>query len=219
VKKGHRFIVFIAVSAIALIITGGTAITLGPSAEELAKSVKFDRKVLMIAMQESGSGVQRLIGYDESNYQIMAPGISVTVPEDRTDAVLKALREKIQRFKYMAFVVEMNEGMKTDTIGILKGSDQYDILRVMHTGGDDDDVTNEDLIERLKGWEKGSSFDIIGADNDWVELEFTVVPKDLKSFAEEVNDFCPDAVEKEAGSVDGLISEIRKTRRLLLWWD
>jgi hypothetical protein len=198
---------------------GAPTVTLSPYAEELAKTIKFDRQVLITAKEESGSSIYRLIGYDEKDYQIIAEGIVVPVPEDRTDMVLDSLREKLTPLKYMAFVVEMNAGIKTDKIGILRGTDQYEILRVMHTDGDDYDISNEDVIERLKEWEKNSPFDIIGADNDWVEIEFKTLPKDLKSFAEEVYDFCPDAVDQGPGSVSELITEIQQTRRLFLWWD
>jgi len=71
----------------------------------------------------------------------------------------------------------------------------------------------------LKEWEEYSSFDILGADNDWVELEFKSLPRDLKAFAEEVYDFCPDAVDQGPGSVKGLIKDIIRTKRLFLWWD
>ena len=214
----YPLLVFLIASA--LLLAGGAAtVTLSPQAEELAKSVKFDRQVLIMAKEESGASIYRLIGYDEKNYQIMADGIAVTVPEIRTDMVLDSLRRKLTPLKYMAFVVEMNAGIKTDRIGILKGTDQYDILRVMHTDGDDYDISNEDVIERLKDWEKSSPFDIIGADNDWVEIEFKTLPQDLKAFAEEVYDFCPDAVDQGPGSVGGLITEIELTKRLFLWWD
>ena len=221
--KFHRrdhYLLFVFLFASALLLIGGEeTITLSPHAEELAKSIKFDRQVLIMAKEESGASVYRLIGYDEKDYQIMADGIAVTVPEDRTDTVLTSLRRKLTPLKYMAFVVEMNAGIKTDRIGILKGADQYDILRVMHTDGDDYDISNSDVIERLKEWEKCSPFDIIGADNDWVEIEFKTLPKDLKAFAEEVYDFCPDAVDQGPGSIGGLITEIQQTKRLFLWWD
>jgi hypothetical protein len=207
-------------TAIALIVAGWSApVLLSPYAEDLAKTIKFDRQVLLMAKEEAGSGIQRLIGYDEKDYQIMADGISVSVPECRTDTVLDSLRKKLAPLKYMAFVVEMNAGIKTDKIGILKGTDQYEILRIMHTDGDDYDISNDDVIERLKEWEKSSPFDIVGAENDWVEIEFKTLPKDLKSFAEEVYDFCPDAVDQGPGNVGGLVSEIRQTKRLFLWWD
>jgi hypothetical protein len=197
---------------------GGCA-TLSPYAEELARIIKFDCKVMIVVKEATQEHIHRLIGYDENGYQIIAPGIAVPVPDDRSDDILAALRRKLRPRHYMAFIVEMNAGLKTDMIGILKGTDQYEILRVMQTNGDDYDISNQDIIDRLKEWEKCCSFDIIGAENDWVELEFKSLPEDLKAFAEEVYEFSPDAVDQGWGSVEGLIKEIKKTNRLFLWWD
>lgn len=196
-----------------------TKAALSPSAEELAKSIKFDRQVLIMVKEETQDRIGRLVGFDEYGYQIIASGIVVSVSEDKTDLILASLRQKLLPLKYMPFVVEMNEGLKTDKIGVLKGADQYEILRIMHTDGDDYDISNQDVIDRLKEWEKNSPFDIIGADSDWVELEFRTLPKDLKAFAEEVYDFCPDAVDQGPGSVEGLIKDMKRANRLFLWWD
>jgi hypothetical protein len=195
------------------------SVTLSPYAEEVARILKFDREVLIMVKEATNEHIQRLIGYDEKNFQIIAPGISVSVPEDKTDSVLASLRKKLVPRHYLPFVAEMNEGLKTDKIGIIKGTDQYEILRIMHTDGDEYDITNEDVIDRLKEWEKIAPFDIIGADSDWVELEFKTLPKDLKTFVEEVYDFSPDAVGQGAGSIEELMKEIQKTKKLLLWWD
>ena len=143
----------------------------------------------------------------------------MSVPEDKTDRVLAVLRKKLVPLHYLAFVVEMNEGLKMDKIGVIKGTDQYEILRIMHTDGSEYDISNQDVIDRLKEWEKISSFDIVGADSDWVEIEFKTLPRDLKAFAEDVYDFSPDAVEQGPGSIEGLVKEIRRTNRLFLWWD
>ncbi len=196
-----------------------TPMTLSPYAEELAKTIKFDRQVLIMVKEETHERIQRLIGYDEDGYQIIAPGIAVTVPEDRSDNVLAVLRHKLAPLKYSAFVVEMNAALKADKIGIIKGTDQYEILRIMHTDGDEYDISNQDVIDRLKEWEKIASFDVIGADSDWVEIEFKTLPKDLKAFVEEVYDFSPDAVDEGPGTIEGLIKEIKKTKRLFLLWD
>jgi Domain of unknown function (DUF4253) len=197
----------------------GSAVTLTPSEEELAKSIKFDRQVLILVKQQTHEHIYQLSGYDEDNYQIMADGIAAAAPEDKIDGILASLRRKLSPRDYMPFIVEMNAGFRRGRIGVLKGSDQYEILRVMHTDGDDYDITNQDVIDRLKEWEKTSPFDIIGAENDRVELEFKVLPKDLKAFVEEVYEFCPDALERGPGGAADLVNEIRKTKRLLLWWD
>ncbi len=220
-KKNRNQLPFLLVMAIAalLMAAGNAPVTLSPYAETVAKIIKFDRQVLIIVKEESGESIHRLIGYDEKGYQIIADGICVPVPEDKAESILGSLRKKLAPLKYMAFVVEINSGIKTDKIGVLKGTDQYDILRTMHTNGDDYDISNDDVIEQLKEWEKTSLFDIIGADNDWVEIEFRTLPKDLKSFAEEVYDFCPDAVDQGPGNLAELANEIQQTKRLFLSWD
>ncbi|HSB33052.1 MAG TPA: DUF4253 domain-containing protein [Nitrospirota bacterium] len=200
-------------------VTSKPTVTLSTYAEELVKILKFDRQVMILVKEVTSEHIQRLVGYDENDYQIIAPGIAVAVPDDKTDRILAQLRRKLVPLRYLPFVVEMNEGLKRDKIGIIKGTDQYEILRIMHTNGNQFDISNEDLIERLKEWEKVTPFTIIGADGDWVELEFRTPPKDLKAFAEDVYEFSPEAVEQGAGSVEELMKEIRKTNRLFLSWD
>jgi hypothetical protein len=207
-------------AVIVLLATGASRpVPLSPYAEAVAKIINFDRKVIITIKEESGANIQRLIGYDENGYQIIADGVCVGVPDDKTDIVLQRLRRKLTPLKYMPFVVEMNHGIKTDRIGVLKGTDQYEIVRIMQTNGKEYDISNEDVIDQLNEWEKTFSFDIIGADNDWVEIDFQTLPKDLKAFAQEVYDFCPDAVDQGPGTPEELAKEIQQTKRLFLWWD
>jgi hypothetical protein len=191
---------------------------LSPHEEEIARRIGFDKEVLMLLKEKTREPIHRLTGYDEEGYQIMADGVSVSVPQDKVEQLLAGLKSKLRKKGYMAFIVEMNDGMKTDKIGVLKGIDPYDILRVMQTNGDNDDVSNEDVIEKLKEWEKGSPFEIIGAENDWIEIKFKRLPESLKSFVEDLEDFCPAAVEDGAGAEEELVKEIQKTRRLYLSW-
>jgi Domain of unknown function (DUF4253) len=199
--------------------TTGTELLLSPYAEEIGRTIKFDRQVLVIVKEMTHDRIGRLVGFDENGYQIIAPGIVVSVPEDKADNVFAALRHRLQPLHYMVFIVEMNDAIKVYKIGVLKGDDEYEILRIMHTDGGDYDISNQDVIDWLKELEKKAAFNIIGADSDWVEIEFTTLPKDVKTIAEAVYDFCPDAVDQGAGSVDELAKEIRQTKRLLLWWD
>ena len=193
----------------------------GLSAAELnlASQIGFEPDVLQLVKEEAKCQLHRLTGYDENEYQIMANGIVVTVPWSRSDQVLWALREKLKPRKYMAFQIEISSALKVDKIGIIKGNDQYDILRIMHTNGDADDVSHEDVIAKLKQWEKRIRFEIVGAENDWVEIELRTMPQDLKAFAEDVYAFSPDSVDEGTGSLVELVKEISATKRLVLWWN
>lgn len=189
------------------------------SEERIANQIGFAKDILQLVKGEARGPVHRLSGYDEDGYQIMVNGLTVSVPRSRSEQVLWSLRDKLKPRKYMAFIIEINNTLKIDKIGIIKGTDQYDILKVMHTNGDNDDVSHEEVIEKLKGWGRRCPFDIIGAENDWVEIEFRIMPRDLSDFAEDVYDFSPDTVDEGTGTLAALIKEINATKRLMLWWN
>jgi len=185
----------------------------------LAAQIGFEADVLLLVKKEAGSPLHRLSGYDGEGYQIMVNGIVISVPWNRSEQVLWSLREKLKLRNYMAFQIEINSSLKVDRIAIIKGTDQYEILRIMHTNGDDDDVSHEDVIAKLKQWEKRIRFEIVGAENDWVEIEFRTMPQDLKAFAEDVYEFSPETVDEGTGSLAELVKDIRATKRLVLWWN
>jgi hypothetical protein len=187
--------------------------------ERIASHIGFEKDILMLVKEEARSPLHRLSGYDEDGYQIMANGVTVSVPRSRSEQVLWSLRDKLKPRKYMAFIIEINDTLKIDKIGVIKGTDPYDILQVMNTNGDEDDVSHEEVIEKLKGWSKRCTFEIFGAENDWVLIEFRILPRDLKVFADDVYDFSPDTVDEGTGSLSALIKEINTTKRLMLLWN
>jgi len=206
-------------SSSAAAAAGEQPVVLSDHEEQLAMQINFDRDILKIVKQETAVPVHRLTGYDELGYQIMVNGLSVQVPHSRSELVRKTLKSRLAPFSCLVFFAEMDERIKRDRIGIIKGRDQFNILQIMQTNGDEDDVTHDELVEQLKEWDRLSPFEIIGAEYDWVELEFTVLPKDLAAFADEVYDFSPDTVDEGMGTVRDLILELRKTRRLVLLWN
>jgi hypothetical protein len=219
-KRNREYLSMVLVLAALLLLAAAEPLNgLSVLEERIASPIGFEKDILMLVKEEARSPLHRLSGYDEDGYQIMANGLTVSVPRSRSEQVLWLLRDKLKPRKYMAFIIEINDTLKIDKIGIIKGTDQYDILRVMHTNGDDDDVSHEEIIEKLKGWGKRCPFEIIGAENDWVEIEFRIMPRDLKVFAEEIYDFSPDTVDEGTGSLSALIKEINATKRLMLLWN
>jgi hypothetical protein len=202
-----------------LMAAAGPQNGLSHSELNLAAQIGFEADVLLLVKEEARSPLHRLSGYDGDGYQIMANGIVISVPWSRSDQVLWSLREKLKLRNCMAFQIEINSSLKVDRIGIIKGNDQYEILRIMHTNGDDDDVSHEAVIAKLKQWEKRIRFEIVGAENDWLEIEFRTMPRDLKAFAEDVYEFSPETVDEGTGSLAELVKDISATKRLVLWWN
>jgi hypothetical protein len=219
-KRNREYLSMVLVLAALLLLAAAEPLNgLSVLEERIASPIGFEKDILMLVKEEARSPLHRLSGYDEDGYQIMANGLTVSVPRSRSEQVLWLLRDKLKPRKYMAFIIEINDTLKIDKIGIIKGTDQYDILRVMHTNGDDDDVSHEEIIEKLNGWGKRCPFEIIGAENGWVEIEFRIMPRDLKVFAEEIYDFSPDTVDEGTGSLSALIKEINATKRVMLLWN
>jgi hypothetical protein len=205
-------------AALLLIAASENSVTLTAHEEHLAGQIGFKKEVLKRVKIEIDAPIHRLSGYDESGYQIMVNGVVVSLPRSRSETVRSSLKAKLAPLGYLVFFVEMNDRIKRDRLGIIKGTDQFDILGVMQTNGESDDLSHGEIIEQLRDWERQYPFEIIGAENDWVELEFKTVPKDLISFAEEVYDFCPAVVDEGAGTVKELANQLKASRRLLLWW-
>jgi hypothetical protein len=144
-------------------------------------------------------------------------GVCVKSKQDETEILALRLREELKSLNYLAFICDSDR----KKVCIIAGTDQFDILKLQQTNGDNYDISNSSVISKLKDWYTSYPFIIIGADYDWVEIIFDVLPKDkeLKSLAREIAEFCPDIVEQGTGSINGLIEEMLETRKVYLWWD
>lgn len=96
--------------------------------------------------------------------------------------------------------------------------DRYQIFRDQKTNGVNYNITTEDIINRLKKWEKEFSFKFDCVESDRFLFGFNTLPKDVDAFAKEVDQFCPDIVQN-LGSLDELIKSIKEEKTIFFWWD
>ena len=131
------------------------------------------------------------------------------------------LKDKLKIKGYSIFLLENNFNLDNnlDIICILKTTDKYTVLKQIATNGINYDITNDSLISIIKKFDKKYSLELIGASGDWCEFIIQNEPKNLEQFAEEVYKVCPDVVDQGAGSLNALANEMKKTKRLYLWWD
>lgn len=99
------------------------------------------------------------------------------------------------------------------------GASQFDILRIAASDAVNFNKGTEDLIQQIQVWDKAYGVDIFQAETDTVQFRFIKIPADLKAFAEEAYEFCPDIVDQGVGSIDQLANSISASGKLLLWWD
>src|ERR671913_648597 len=98
--------------------------------------------------------------------------------------------------------------------------DGFAILRKKETNGDNYDVSTDDIIARLKKWQKLCSFQITSADYNVVKLKFDTLPKNLNAFIKDAYDLCPDLVQVDEDlDLELLKEQLPKTKKMTLWWD
>jgi hypothetical protein len=188
--------------------------------EEMANRLGFSQDILVkiktIARADLQTFYQKDL-YSESTAN--AAGISFMSNEDAVDEVVLKLQTELKPLGCLAFISERES--KKASVAIVKGHDQFDILRIQQTNGENYDISNNKVIYTLKEWHKQYPFTILGAGHDWVEVEFLELPqnKDILLLAQNVYEFCPDIVDQETESIEVLIEEMKKTRKMFFWWD
>jgi Zn-dependent protease len=200
-------------------LTPPAMIALTAQDSELAAALGFSGEAVLMVKREAQGEVKRLTGVNDEGKAVDQDGIAFTFPKKGAEESVLKLQSQLWPAGYMVFLVEKGYGQRPDLIALLKTASPYTILRMRQTNGININVATEDIVSKLKEWEKVSTFDIVGADFDWVHLRFRKLPPDVEAFAEEVYKLCPDTVEQGTGTVKDLAKDIREKKDLFLWWD
>jgi hypothetical protein len=155
---------------------------------------------------------------------VLIPAEPFTLYQNRPEyeQQLRLIRNRLPK-GFVAFIGTTNHlgtsGEKGIEIVVAPGEDQFAILETAATDAVNYDMVTDDLIEKLEVWDSKYGIDIWQAETDTIQLKLLKLPKDVKSFAEEVYKFCPDIVDQGIGTVSALEKEIKRTKELFLWWD
>lgn len=173
--------------------------------------------------------VERLSGQTPRPYSTFEFGrekdsscLSVVVPEDRARPLVFAIRGQLPS-GFLAFIGttrwlgdEKHEGVE---VVVGKGDSQFDILRLARSDACNYGMDAEDIIRKLRAWDESCGIDIFHAETDTIELSLLTPPADVRAFAEDVYEFCPDIVDQGVGSVEALEKAVGDYRRVYFWWD
>jgi hypothetical protein len=192
--------------------------------EELARQIGFDPEILLLIKQHDIEGLRRLIvqGFDENGYPLDVPekGFAFDVHRRRAELLIQSLRPKLARQGYLVFMAATSIDQHQATVAVIKGTDPYDILRIMRTCDVNGDKTNEAVIAKLKDWDQRFPFNIRGAGYDWIEATFRKMPSDIAAFANEVVAFNPDVYgQGDWEDMEEFVKSMRRMRGFYLWWD
>ena len=150
----------------------------------------------------------------------------IEIPFVKEKLARKVVRENLTEFQQAGYYIYL-KNLDFDKeysnsyydVAVIKCKDQFELVKLVGTSGVNYEVTNEEIIKKLKLWYRESPFVIIVADEDRIEANFSKLPADLSKFAKDVYSFCPDVIDQGAGSEQKLIEYFRNEKAFWLWWD
>jgi hypothetical protein len=149
--------------------------------------------------------------------------LSVVVPESEARLLVFDLREQLSP-GFIAFLGttrwlgnERHDGGVELVVG--KGESQFDILRLARADACNYGMDTEALVKKLQSWHYAYGIDIFHAETATIEFTLDKLPADMREFANDVYEFCPDVVDQGIGSVEALEQAIRDHKHVYLWWD
>lgn len=193
---------------------------LSPKETELVNKLSFDTELMLELKNETKSELIQLPSIDQETADILDElynGIHSVISEEKANSIVKKLKDKFRAKGYLIFVFTGEEHSKS--IGVIKGTNDLDILRYRRTDGINHDYENKDIVAKISEWNNKFGLTVIGCGRDWLELEFKKLPTDLDAFSEEVYEFCPDSVDQGVGEVENLKELIKDMHGIWLWWD
>ncbi len=111
-----------------------------------------------------------------------------------------------------------NEEVKAEIV-VARGDSQFDILRSARCDALNYDLSTENIIVKLKSYDRYYNIDIFQAESDSVNFTLKNFPQDLTAFCQDLYDFCPDIVNQGVGTVSELEEAVEALGEVYLWWD
>ena len=188
---------------------------------KLIERIKFDPEIANRIKEKTKNTVEQLPSIDQETGDILSGNLFDGIYSETTEeAAINFIRRQKANFKKSGYLLFLYEGINNEkNIGVIKGTDEIEILKYRRTDGINHGLENKDIISKVKAWQSKYGLNIMGCSRDWVHIEFEKLPRDLNAFAEEVYEFCPDAVDQGVGSIEELKLAIVQMNGVWLWWD
>jgi len=105
-----------------------------------------------------------------------------------------------------------------------KASSGFDMVRAQGTNGLNYSISNEDVIDKLKYWDKKYGVIVVEATFESMKVSFKKLPDDLSELCTEFFLFCPDIEmsadeHSNAARMRSMADSLKKTKVMSFWWD
>jgi hypothetical protein len=174
---------------------------LTPAEKRLATALDFDEGICELVKDHCGGPLARMTVFANKSEAKEVDAVTLAVSRKQVVPIICKLQPHLLPHGYRAFWTDMYEkgSKRSEVVAVLKTGDASEIIRLQRTSGGNYGVSTDAILEKLDNWRGQCELDVIGAGSAWVAIQFTTLPREICAFAEEIYDFCPDAVEQGVG--------------------
>lgn len=199
--------------------------------KELLEMTSIPERVLQIIKNTFGLPIYQYYGYDEEELDyVPVDGVCVDLGKMKhTGAELRTFLKdlnaalKKESLPFIAFGSEYFIALEDgdDCIAVIPAEDSLEAVRVAGTAGFNEGISNTDIRNKLMQWKQdfNCDFTVIYADMQQLDAEFIRKPGALRKFAEEIQDFAPDLVDRIEDGSEGLVRIMDADNMFTLYWD
>jgi hypothetical protein len=179
-----------------------------PASPEEMTALGVDAELAEMMRNRTGGQGTLLRGADRD-----AP-IGIQWPIESTGSVklVQQLRAELGKRGLVVFVADRSYGTGPDHVAIVRASEPIEVVatRIASHGKDA-------RLAKLRAWHAEAAWDLLGAGEDWVEIEFREPLANPEHWVAEIIAVAPP-VGDGADSRVALREMLVRTRRALLWW-
>ena len=179
-----------------------------PASPEEMTALGVDADLAEMMRNRTGGPGTLLRGADRD-----APiGIQWSIEPTGPVKLVQQLRAELGKRGLVVFVAERNYGTGPDHVAVVRASDPFDVIAKRITSHD-----QQTRLAKLRAWHAEAAWDLLGAGEDWLEIEFREPLANPDRWVAEITALAPAAAEG-AEARTALKDTLVRTRRALLWW-
>ena len=142
------------------------------------------------------------------------------VRQAKVDALIARARQLLASAPLLVLDLGESRGCgDVQFIGLLPTQNPLVAVAAVGTYGNDQELSNADLLQYLLNLQQTDPFEITAARRDTLKIRFLDKVGDPVRLARSLYGICSDVIHQGYGTMDKLVEAIRGTRRVNLWWD
>lgn len=159
---------------------------------------------------------------EEEKYFLDTGIVFKFIDENKAHKIFNKFYDKVISSGNYIFLTNLNFDESYNSyydIVIINYSDPFKIIRLIGTDGINYDLYNNDIVKKLKEWDKQVNFKVAVIDAARIHAYMQKLPEDISKFTDEVYKFCPDVIDQGYESMNEMVKDYNNNKYFWLWWD